>query len=104
MTLLSQLKAALEAATPMPWDFINHNGEGYWICNSARTQTLNPRTNDADASLICLAVNSLAALVATIEAADRFVYLRKTSHDGDEIHSALHAFYEARARLEGAPK
>jgi dihydropteroate synthase len=38
-----------------------------------------------------------------IAAADRFVYLRKTSHDGDEIQTALEAYYAARAELEEEP-
>jgi hypothetical protein len=36
---------------------------------------------------------------AALDKADRFLYLRKTSHDGDEIQAALEDYYAVRAAV-----
>lgn len=40
-------------------------------------------------------------LSEAVSAADRFIHLRATSHDGDEIHAALLVYKVMRADLEG---
>lgn len=102
---IAELRALLEGATPGRWVYERTVSDTLDCDAECVIDTLDPalfnvvHADEADARLICAAVNGLPALLDVAEAAAQFI-----ENDGFEEHTRYDASasYDARVKLRAA--